>query len=36
MKRKEFKPFIAAAERIKEFTLGPILMGIFLGILFGA
>lgn len=33
---KEFKPFISAAEKIKEFTLGPILMGVFLGILFGA
>src|SRR3954462_10333601 len=33
---KEFKPFIAASETIKEFTLGPILMGVFLGILFGA
>lgn len=33
---KEFKPFISASEQIKEFTLGPILMGVFLGILFGA
>lgn len=33
---KEFRPFVSAAERIKEFTLGPILMGVFLGILFGA
>ena len=33
---KEFKPFIAASERLKEFSLVPILMGIFLGILFGA
>jgi putative OPT family oligopeptide transporter len=33
---KEFKPFISASEKIKEFTLGPILMGVFLGILFGA
>lgn len=33
---KEFKPFIAASEKIKEFTLGPILMGVVLGILFGA
>lgn len=36
MQSKEFKPFISAAEKIKEFTLGPILMGVFLGILFGA
>lgn len=33
---KEFKPFIAASEKIKEFSLGPILMGVILGILFGA
>ncbi|HXH75965.1 MAG TPA: oligopeptide transporter, OPT family [Bacteriovoracaceae bacterium] len=33
---KEFRPFIAASEKIKEFTLGPILMGVLLGILFGA
>lgn len=33
---KEFKPFISASEKLKEFTLGPILMGVFLGILFGA
>ena len=33
---KEFRPFIAASEKIKEFSLGPILMGIILGILFGA
>lgn len=32
----KFKPFIAATETIKELTLGPILMGVFLGILFGA
>ncbi|MES2526220.1 MAG: oligopeptide transporter, OPT family [Bdellovibrionota bacterium] len=31
-----FKPFVAASERIKEFSLGPILMGVVLGILFGA
>ena len=36
MLNKEFKPFIAASEKLKEFTLGPILMGVFLGILFGA
>jgi putative OPT family oligopeptide transporter len=33
---KEFKPFIPASEKIKEFSLGPILMGVVLGILFGA
>ena len=33
---KEFKPFIAASEKIKEFSFGPILMGVILGILFGA
>ncbi|WP_408096590.1 OPT family oligopeptide transporter [Peredibacter sp. HCB2-198] len=33
---KDFKPFISHAEKLKEFTLGPILMGVFLGILFGA
>jgi putative OPT family oligopeptide transporter len=33
---KEFKSFISAAEKIKEFSLGPILMGVVLGILFGA
>jgi putative OPT family oligopeptide transporter len=33
---KEFKPFVAASEKLKEFSLGPILMGVFLGILFGA
>lgn len=32
----KFKPFIAATETIKELTPGPILMGVFLGILFGA
>ncbi len=31
-----FKPFVAASERIKEFSFGPILMGVILGILFGA
>ncbi len=31
-----FKPYVAASERIKEFSLGPILMGVVLGILFGA
>ncbi len=33
---KEFKPYVAASEIMKEFTLGPILMGVVLGILFGA
>lgn len=33
---KEFKPFVAASEKIKEFSLGPILVGVVLGILFGA
>lgn len=33
---KPHKPFIDAATIIKEFTLGPILMGVILGILFGA
>lgn len=33
---KDFKPFIPHSEKLKEFTLGPILMGVFLGILFGA
>ncbi len=31
-----FKPFVAASERLKEFSLGPIIMGVILGILFGA
>ena len=30
---KDFRPFVAASENIKEFSLGPILMGIVLGIL---
>jgi putative OPT family oligopeptide transporter len=33
---KEFKPFISASEKLREFSLGPILMGVILGILFGA
>ena len=33
---KEFRPFVAASEKMKEFSLGPILMGVVLGILFGA
>src|SRR5665647_3691996 len=36
MLNKDFKPFVSAAEKMKEFTLGPILVGIVLGILFGA
>lgn len=33
---KEFKPFIAANEKLKEFSVGPIIMGVILGVLFGA
>lgn len=33
---KEFKPYVAASEVVKEFSLGPIVVGIVLGILFGA
>jgi putative OPT family oligopeptide transporter len=33
---KDFKPFISADQTLKEFTLGPIIMGVLLGILFGA
>lgn len=33
---KDFRPYIAAEEKIKEFSFGPILMGVILGILFGA
>ena len=33
---KDFKPFVAASETMKEFSFGPIVMGVFLGILFGA
>jgi putative OPT family oligopeptide transporter len=33
---KEFKPFVAASTVMKEFSVGPILMGVVLGILFGA
>ncbi len=33
---KEFRPYVAASEKMKEFSLGPILMGVVLGILFGA
>jgi putative OPT family oligopeptide transporter len=32
----KFKPFIPSSEKLAELTLGPILMGVFLGILFGA
>ncbi len=31
-----FRPFVAASEHMKEFSPGPILMGVVLGILFGA
>lgn len=33
---KDFRPFISADQTLKEFTLGPIIMGVLLGILFGA
>ena len=33
---KQFKPYVAASEKMKEFSFGPIMMGVFLGILFGA
>ena len=33
---KDFKPFVSASEKVKEFSFGPILMGVILGILFGA
>jgi putative OPT family oligopeptide transporter len=33
---KEFKPFVAASETMREFSFGPIVMGVLLGILFGA
>lgn len=33
---KEFKPFIPASKNIPELTPGPIIIGIFLGIVFGA
>ena len=33
---KEFKPFVSATEFVKEFSFTPILMGVLLGILFGA
>ena len=33
---KNFKPYVAASEKMREFSLGPILMGVVLGILFGA
>ncbi len=36
MDHPQFKPFIAASEKLKEFSFGPILMGIILGIIFGA
>ncbi|MDH4468869.1 MAG: oligopeptide transporter, OPT family [Bacteriovoracaceae bacterium] len=31
-----FKPYVSATKKMKEFSLGPILMGVVLGILFGA
>jgi putative OPT family oligopeptide transporter len=33
---KEFKPFIAASKFIPELTIGPVLIGMLLGIVFGA
>lgn len=33
---QKFKPFVPASEKIKELTAGPIIMGVILGILFGA
>jgi len=33
---KEFKPFVAASEKLKEFSPAPVIIGIFLGIVFGA
>lgn len=33
---KEFRPFISASEKLREFSPGPIIMGVILGILFGA
>ncbi len=33
---KSFKPFVAASETLKEFSFGPIVMGVILGIVFGA
>ncbi len=33
---KEFKPYIGAVQKLKEFSIGPLIMGVFLGILFGA
>ena len=34
--KKDFKPFISAAKSIPELTIGPILIGVLLGIVFGA
>jgi putative OPT family oligopeptide transporter len=31
-----FRPYVSASKKIQEFTLIPILMGVFLGIIFGA
>jgi len=35
-KNPGLKPFISEQAKLPEFTLGPVLMGIFLGVLFGA
>jgi putative OPT family oligopeptide transporter len=32
----EFKPFVAAEQNMREFSFAPILMGVILGIIFGA
>src|SRR3954462_7591804 len=36
MNNKEFKPFVAASEYLAELKLVPVLVGVVLGILFGA
>lgn len=36
MQQTEFKPFISARQTIPEFSIGPVLLGVALGILFGA
>ncbi len=33
---KEFKPYVAAGERVAEFTIKSVLLGAFFGIIFGA
>ncbi len=34
--QSEFKPFVPASSRIPELTVGPVIMGVILGIVFGA